>query len=183
MHIRNHLHTLTLCALFASLLCVLSPISIPLGPIPVTLGLLGVLLCAVALGPTKAPVSVLVFLALGVCGLPVFGGLQGGASVLFGVTGGFLWGYLPAVGLTGFLAGRRSACSRGRIFLSCFAGTLVCYLCGVLQYMLVARASFWEATVICVLPFVLPDLIKCFLVALVSARLVGLVQKNEKERN
>lgn len=175
--IRNHLHTLTLCALFASLLCVLSPISLPFGVVPVTLGLLGVLLSAVALGPIKALLSVLVFIALGVCGLPVFGGLQGGASVLFGVTGGFLWGYLPAAGLTGFLTGRKSVCSRGWIFLSCLAGMLICYLCGVLQYMLVARASLWEATVICVLPFVLPDLIKCFLVALVGARLEGLVQK------
>ena len=99
---------MTLCALFAAVICVLSPISIQIGPIPVSLGLLGVLLAASVLGPVRGVTAVLVFILAGACGLPVFSGGRGGFSVLIGPTGGYIWGYLPAAVIAGIRSSRIS---------------------------------------------------------------------------
>ena len=82
--------------LFAAVLVVLSQLSIPLpGGVPVTLQTFAVALTAYVLKWKKGALSVLVFLALGAVGVPVFHNFTGGFGMLIGVTGGFLWGFLP----------------------------------------------------------------------------------------
>ena len=76
--------TLARCALMSALLCVLGPFSIPIGPVPVSLGTFAVSLCAMILGGPLGAVSVLVYLLLGAAGLPVFTGFQGGLAKLAG---------------------------------------------------------------------------------------------------
>ena len=88
---------LTRIALFAALTALLSQIIIPLpGAVPISLGTLGVMLCGGLLPPRQAFWSMAAFLLLGGVGLPVFASFGGGLGVLFGPTGGFLWGFLPA---------------------------------------------------------------------------------------
>ena len=175
----KHLYDMSLCALFAAFLCIISPFSVPLGPIPLSLGLFGVLLAGVVLGPVKGFVSVTLYLLLGICGLPVFGGAQGGVGVIVGPTGGFLWGYLLTVLVVGILFPLAKACQKSPLLIAvfCFAGTLLCDLCGVLQYMAVAKVSFAAALIVCFYPFVLIDLVKCLLVGFLGGRLREILGK------
>ncbi len=179
----DHIYHMALCALFAAFLCVVSPIAIPLGPIPMTMGLLGVLLAGAVLGPIRGSTSVLLYLLLGLCGLPIFGGWQGGIGVITGPTGGFLWGYLPTVLLVGSLFSRRRKNNKSSPFsgaLFCFFGVLLSYTCGVFQYMGVANAPFSAALGICVLPFLLVDLVKCLLVGFLAPRLAKIAKDRRK---
>ena len=83
---------LTTCALMAALMAVCSQIAIPLpGRVPLTLSLVGVYLPGIFLEPGWALASQCVYLALGLCGLPVYAGFSSGAGVLFGLTGGYLF--------------------------------------------------------------------------------------------
>ena len=86
---------LVITAFFIAIICILSPFSIYLGAIPLTLGSLAISLSAAILGSKKGVAAVLVYLFIGAIGVPVFAGFAGGAQVLFHHTGGFLWGYIP----------------------------------------------------------------------------------------
>lgn len=91
------------CALMAAVLCVISPLSIPVGAVPISLATLGVMLAGALLGAQLGTLSVLIYLVLGWVGLPVFAGYSSGFTCLFGPTGGYMIGYLFLAFLTGFL--------------------------------------------------------------------------------
>ena len=90
MKIRN----MVLSALFAALLAVCAWISLPLGAIHFTLQTFGIFLALLILGGKWGCVSILVYIALGAMGLPVFSGFQGGIGVLLGPTGGCIFGFM-----------------------------------------------------------------------------------------
>lgn len=147
-------------ALLCALLCVLSVITFPIGAVPVTLGTLGVFFCGMLLPTRYACLSVFGYLLLGAVGLPVFSSMQGGIGILFGITGGFLWGYLPAVLILSFF---RCRCPERSVFAELCIGLLsllLCYLCGTIQFMILTSCSIGTALTVCILPFVLFDLLK-----------------------
>ena len=146
---------ITLCALFAALLAVFSPLTIPAGPIPVTLAVFFVFLTGLLLGPVDGMIAVAVYVALGALGLPVFSGFQGGYSVLLGPTGGFLLGYFPCVFLSGLGKTRR----RFRPVFLLF-GLFSCYLFGVVWFGVFFGGGLSYILSVCVLPFLLPDSLK-----------------------
>ena len=199
----GRLRALTMTALFAAILAVICPISIPIGAIPITFSLLVVYLAGGLLGPGLGTLAVLVYLALGAVGLPVFSGMQGGLAKLMGPTGGFLWGYLVGVAVACVLlaalrragfgsdrqrgaasqVGKSDAANRGVIaFLRSFGAeilagvvfTAVAYVCGTFQFTLVMNASVTEALAACVLPFVAIDVAK-IVVAVIAADAVRAV--------
>ena len=167
------LRKLTVCALFAALICVLSPIAVPIGAVPISLGLLGVLITAVTLPPTMSTVSILVFLALGLCGLPVYSGGMSGAMVLAGPTGGYLWSYLLIAPLTSLIAQIRTAKIPAfpRALIGCCIGTALCYLCGTAQFVLLTHTALPAALAACVLPFLPFDILKSILASALGIRL------------
>lgn len=170
-----------LCALFAAVLCILSVITIPIGIIPVTLGILGVLLVGVILGWRKGLISTLVFILLGCVGLPVFSGLQGGFQVLAGPTGGYITGYIGTVLLVGAASDKIEAAKRRPAalyrWIACMAGVFVCYLFGTIQYMLISQKSVWQALALCVYPFIPLDILKCIAAASVGGVVRSHLQK------
>ena len=183
MRIRQRpLRRICLCALFAALISILSPIAIPIGPIPVSLSLIAVLLAAMLLGAWGGASAVCVYLCLGVLGLPVFGGGLGGFGVLLGPTGGYIWSYLPICLLCGALYRRvlwhdphaeTEWIKKAVMGAVCaLPGLLVCYLLGCIQYMLVARVSAWAAIAVGVIPFIGFDLLKLLFVSLVGVKLL-----------
>lgn len=167
------LRKLTVCALFAALICVLSPIAFPFGVIPISLGLLGVLITAVTLPPTMSTVSISIFLALGLCGLPVYSSGMSGAMVLAGPTGGYLWSYLLIAPLTSRIAhiGTAKIPVFPRSLIACLLGTALCYLCGTSQYALLTRSTILTAFAACVLPFLPFDILKSILASALGIRL------------
>ncbi|MDO4265628.1 MAG: biotin transporter BioY [Eubacteriales bacterium] len=154
-------------ALFAALLAILSQFSIPLGPLPLSLGIFGAFLTGLMLRPSDAAYAVGIFLLLGAAGVPVFAGFKGGLSVLSGMTGGFLIGYLLIACLTAFSVSRSkhmTAYARTAVVLcSELAGLAACYALGTAWFMLVSGNPLQSALSACVIPFILPDCLKIVL--------------------
>lgn len=155
-------------ALFSALMCILSPLAIPIGPIPVTLGIFVVLLTGLVLEWRQAALAVAVYLLIGVAGLPVFSGGGSGIGVLIGPTGGYLWCYLPMAMMVARF-GRTGG--RLRALLVSAAALLVCYLSGTWQFTRIMNCSWQEAFAVCVMPFVLFDTVKLILAVLLGDRL------------
>ncbi len=155
------INDLVTIALVAAILCILAPASITLGftPIPITLGTFAVLMAGIILGRTRGTVCVLVYILLGAVGLPVFSGYMGGIQKILGPTGGYIWGYLFLVWLTGFFVeyfhGKWYMC-----FVGALLGTTACYGFGTLWMMLALNMSLIKALLAGVVPFLPFDLIK-----------------------
>ncbi|MBM6914001.1 biotin transporter BioY [Gemmiger formicilis] len=159
MKTANKTRQLTTAALCAALLCVVSPWSIVIGPISLTLAVFGVFFAGAMLAsPGMAAAAVLVYMALGAVGLPVFSNNMGGAQVLVGVTAGFLWAY-PV--MAAILA---AACRRWQGLLprlgAVLLGQLVCYTLGTVWFMFVMKMGLLPSLTACVFPFILPDFLK-----------------------
>ena len=129
MRVRN----MALCALFAALLAVCAWISIPAGDIAITMQTFGIFLTLGVLGGKRGTIAIATYLLLGVVGLPVFSGFQGGVGTLLGVTGGYIAGFLA----TGLVYWLMTALGRNKeIFrlLGMLIGLLFCYLLGTLWF-------------------------------------------------
>ena len=92
---------ITIVAVMAALLCVAGPLTVSIGPIPLSLATFVVYMAGAVLGAKRGTLAVAVYLLLGLVGLPVFSGFTGGLQKLIGVTGGYLVGYLPCALITG----------------------------------------------------------------------------------
>ena len=162
---------LTLCAVMAAVMCVLAPVSIPIGPISITGGTLAIYLTAYLLGGAWGAAATLVYLLVGMVGLPVFSNYMGGISRLAGPTGGYLVGYLPMMLLAGFaveltlhrfdgLGKKGQAIALALQFAGMALATAVLYVFGTAWYCIQAGVGLQAALAACVIPFIPCDLIK-----------------------
>ena len=162
--------TLTEVALSAALLVICSLISIP-AAVPFTLQTFGVFVILIILGWRKGCAGILLFMLLGLIGLPVFSGGRGGPAALFGPTGGYMLGFL----LTGLCYLVYERLGRERLpaqIASLVFGLILCYTFGTLWFVQVytGEITLSAALAWCVWPFILPDLIKLVLALLVGRR-------------
>lgn len=153
---------LTLTAMLTAVIAVCAIITVPLPftPVPISLLVLGLFLAGGVLKKQYAALAALLYLLLGVVGVPIFSGFQAGPGVLFGPTGG----YLAASPLMAFVtAWVIEKMGRNRIW-SYFAGMavalIVCYAFGTAWLAIYLKSSFQSALASAVVPFVLPDLVK-----------------------
>ena len=153
------------CALFAALMAVCAWLSVPVGDIAFTMQTFGVFLALGVLGGKWGTVSILIYLALGAMGMPVFSGFRGGFGVLLGVTGGYIWGFL-ATGLVYW------GLEKLHKPLALGLGLGACYLCGCLWVSVYAGGAGFAAAVLkCVIPYLIPDLCKLVLAVKLAKRL------------
>ena len=148
-------------------------IMIPLPPVPITLQTLFLYLAAALLGGRLGALSQVVYLLIGMIGLPVFAGGKAGMGVLIGPTGGYLIGFVIGAYVIGGLVKLRS--EPGPVWLAgaMVAGTAVIYLLGVIQLMLVAKFSMNQALTVGVLPFLIGDGLKMAVAVLITIKLRG----------
>jgi len=146
-------------AVMAALLCVLGPFSIPLGPVPLSLATLGVMLSVYILGTGKGTIACLIYLVMGAIGLPVFSGFSGGFAKIAGPTGGYLIGYIFLALIAGCFIQRFND-KIWMQFLGMCLGTAVLYAIGTVWLARVTGMSFSEALAAGVIPFVAGDLVK-----------------------
>lgn len=155
---------LTFNSLFVVLMIILSQFVISLGPVPFNLGVLGAFLTGLMLTPRNAVFSMSVYIILGLVGLPVFAGFSGGAGVLFGITGGYIIGYIFIAALTSLASGFTSVLSESTGIMLLSAAMLlslfVCYAFGTVWFMLLTGNGLYQSLAICVIPFVIPDILK-----------------------
>ncbi|HIU63807.1 MAG TPA: biotin transporter BioY [Candidatus Avacidaminococcus intestinavium] len=162
MQLRNML----LAATFTALMIISSYIVVPIGPVPHTLQPLVVLLSGMLLGPKWGPSSLLVWIALGVLGLPVFNQGQAGAVMLIGPTGGFILGFVVCSWLVGWLTCRDPKSGYGKTFIYLFSGIIIAYAMGMVgfklsfQYFLQKPMTWEKSIIIAIAPFLPFDIIK-----------------------
>lgn len=167
-------------ALAAVLMALCSWISLNLGPVPFTLQTFAVFLAIAVLGGKRGTLAVVVYLLMGAVGLPVFANLSGGIGALLGTTGGYILGFF---GSALVMWAMEAAFGRKTwvLALSMVLGLLVCYAFGTAWFMLVyARTSgpvgLAAALGWCVIPYLVPDLVKIVLALLLSKRLAKAIQ-------
>ncbi len=165
-------------AMYAAIICVTGFISVPIGPIPLVLQNVVAISAGLIFGLPQGAAAVGMFLAVGTLGLPVFSGARSGIAVLNGPTGGFLVGYFIGALIAGYIATNptpdEEKFSREKIFRlvrAAIAGLGFMYLIGMLNFRRVTGASFSQALSLCVVPFIIPDIIKIGILIPVVARL------------
>ncbi|MEO0498000.1 MAG: biotin transporter BioY [Pseudomonadota bacterium] len=138
------------------------------GPIPMSLGTLGVMLVALTLGARESIAAIVLYLAYGAIGFPVFAAPgAAGIAYMLGGTGGFLVGYLGLAAVTGAAADRGITRSIPGSVLAILAGTVILFACGVAW--LTNLYGFEKAIAWGVTPFIVSEPIKIVLAALIGA--------------
>ncbi len=163
----NRVRQLTTTALMAAVMCVLGPLSIPIGPVPVSLTNFAVYITMYVLDLKRGVVAYLVYMLAGLVGLPVFSGFTGGPGKLFGPTGGYIIGFLPMAAVIG-LVFKKYRTSRIIAVLVMEAATWIPYLLGTAWLSVQAGMTFKAAFAAGVLPFILLDMIKIVISAFIG---------------
>ena len=165
---------LTLTGIMAALIALCAWLTIPT-TVPFTMQTFAIFLAVGLLGGRLGSLAVGVYLLLGVVGLPVFSGFQGGVGAFAGVTGGYLIGFL-LMALVMWLGERLFGAGTAVFLLSGIAALAVCYCFGTVWFLLLYTStkgpiSLWTVLWICVIPFLIPDGIKLVLALLLRQRL------------
>ena len=171
---RSKTYDMAYIAIFAVLMAICSWISIPMA-VPFTLQTFGVFMAVGVLGGKRGSLAVLIYILLGAIGVPVFAGFSGGIGVILNTTGGYIVGFLfSALVMWGMeaLLGRKPVIQISSMVL----GLIVCYALGTAWFMVVyARntGAVGLGTVLgwCVIPFIIPDLVKIALAFVLSRKI------------
>lgn len=158
--------TITQTSLMTALIAVTAQISLPIFAVPMTLQTFAVCLAGFFLGQYYGTVSVLIYLALGAVGMPVFAGWQGSLGTLAGPTGGFLVGFLPLVFLCGIPTKSKLLAS-----ILPYTGLFLCHLLGIFWFSYSMGNTLATAFLIVSAPYLFKDIISCFLAKILSKKL------------
>ena len=185
---RAFIYDLVLISVSAALITICSWISIPLGPVPFTLQTLGILAVMLTVGGKRGTIAILVYLALGAVGVPVFAGFKGGIMSFAGPTGGFLIGFVIASLVYWlieklFLKKLMTTTVRTWIFgmLGFLVFEIIMYIVGVIWFMTVYAAQTGPVGLLtvlgwCVIPFIIPDLVKMTVALIIGERASKLIK-------
>ena len=163
---KSKIYTLSRTAIMAAVICILAPLSIPIGPIPISFTNLAIYFSLYLLGWKLATGSYITYLLIGMIGLPVFSGFTGGVAKLLGPTGGYIIGFIPMAILAGFIIDRYK--NRTVQFLGMVFGTILCYGFGTIWFCFQTGTTFVAALGLCVFPFIPGDLIKIIITMIVG---------------
>lgn len=161
------LRMMIVTALFAAIIGVLAQITVPLPIVPITGQTLAIGLAATILGSRYGTLSVLLYLIIGAIGVPVFAQMSGGVGILFGPTGGFLIGFIPAAFVMGYFLEKTSFTLKYAIVANVI-GMFIALTFGTAWLKLVAELSWPAAFASGFAPFIIVGLIKAFLAAWVG---------------
>lgn len=152
---------ITKMALVAAIMCILGPITIPIGPVPISFTNLILYFSLYILGTKNTVISFIIYYLLGLVGLPVFSGFTGGFAKAVGPTGGYLVGFIFMIIIGGLFISK----FKNKIvhFVGMVFATFVAYAFGTVWYCYIAHSDLISALLICVCPFIIGDLIKIIL--------------------
>ena len=166
---------LILIALMAALMAVCSWISIPAAEAPFTLQTFAVFTAIGLLGGRRGTIAVAVYILLGAVGLPVFAGFTGGPGRLLGTTGGYIIGFLFSA-LVMWCTEKLLGAKLPALTIAMVLGLITCYAFGTAWFVLVYTSTKGAVGILtalgwCVFPYIIPDLIKIALAAIVITKL------------
>ena len=170
-------------ALFAILITLCSWIAIP-AVVPFSLQTFGVFLTVSVLGGKRGTLAIVIYLLLGIMGVPVFTGFRGGIGVLFGATGGYIVGFLlAALSMWAMEAVADKLMFRRKWIpaISMGIGLIICYSFGTIWFVAFfvsdgGNVGLWTALTWCVFPFVIPDIIKIAVALSVRRKLIKILK-------
>ncbi len=167
-------------ALVAALFCILGPLSIPIGPVPLSLTGLALYLSLYIAGCKKTLVAYIVYLLIGIIGLPVFSSFSGGLGKILGPTGGYLAGFVFTAFLSGIVIDRfyknKLLCIAGM-----YAGLVVLYAFGTAWFAFINDSqanTVYDILKLCVIPFIPGDSIKIIISAFLGPVLRDRIKKS-----
>ena len=173
---------LMLCALFTAMISVSAFIRIPTPLVPITLQSGIVLLTGLLLGPKYGSISVLLYVLLGLCGVPVFT-MGGGLGYVFQPTFGYLIGFIIGAYITGKLAQFRSTIGDKQLLAAIFSGLVIIYIVGTIYCYLIStfvlgtELAFLPLFVSCILLPLPGDVVLCILIWILGKRLRPHIKK------
>ena len=154
---KDSIFMMAVTAVMAALIAVVAPFSIPAGQVSFTLCTLLLYLSPYILGWKRAALATLIYIMLGMVGMPVFSGFKGGFGVLAGPTGGYILGYIPMV-IVGGLFIKLFPRNRALQFAGMVLATAVLYALGTAMFCVQMQATLEVALINCVFPFIPFDL-------------------------
>jgi len=169
----NLVYKISLALFFALLTGILAQIRfyLPGTPVPVTGQVFGVLLAGVLLGRWGG-ISQFMYVGIGAVGVPWFSGFNGGFAYLAGPTGGYIIGFIISAFFIGFVVDRyiRSRKLLSMLILMLFSTFVLIYIPGLIQLYLWIGASIglWELLTMAVIPFIIADVIKAIMAAVIA---------------
>lgn len=165
----KQIYMLTSYALITALICIFAPLSVPIGPIPISLTNLVLYFSIYIIGFKGSTVSYTVYLLLGLVGLPVFSGGAGGPAKVVGPTGGYLLGFFFITIFSGLVFDKCKGKYRIPLtIVSMIITTGICYLFGTLWFIQLTDNTFVQALSLCVYPFIPFDLGKIAIATVVG---------------
>ncbi len=163
---------ITFCAFGAAIIIVFSQITIPLAPlIPFTLQTFAIPLVSIILGKKRGFFACLIYVLLGIFGLPVFANFSGGFQKLIEPTAGFIISFPIMAYIIGYFSDKFE--NYFFIFLGVTIASIVNLFFGFIFFKFITENSFYQSFLICVVPFLLPTLLKNIL-----SVYIGLLIKN-----
>lgn len=154
---------MVMMALFAAITCVLAPLAVPIGPVPISLTNLVIYISLYVLGWKRGTITYIVYLLVGLVGLPVFSGFEGGIGKFVGPTGGYLVGFIFMSVICGIFIEKWHEMSPVHVTLNMLGmilGTVAAYAFGTAWFCLSTGTGVVAALSLCVFPFIIGDLIK-----------------------
>lgn len=184
----KHLNTksIILCAMFTALTAIGAYIRIPIPIIPFTLQFLFTMLAGLLLGGKLGSVSVILYTALGLMGLPIFAE-GGGFAYILKPSFGYIIGFCIGAFVTGIIANNSSSPSYKRLFAANFTGLIIVYLLGMAYYWMISNLylgtgiGIWPLFLYCFILAVPGDIVLCILAAILAKRLVPVLSKYQSE--
>ncbi len=182
----DRVRMITMCAMFAAVTAIFAQIEIPLPIVPISGQTLAVGLTATILGSRYGAVAMLCYVGMGAIGLPVFAEAKGGAQVIVGPTGGYIFGFIVTAFVTGWIL-ERTKFNLTWALVANTIGMVITLVMGCIQLKYVLDMSWTQALAVGVYPFIVVGLIKAFLASwigitvrkrLVQAKLLRVPQKN-----
>ena len=167
------IYKIALIGVMTAITCILGPLSIPIGIVPISLTTFAVFLTVILIGWKMGTISYLVYLLVGMVGLPVFSGFSSGFGKLAGPTGGYLIGFIFLAIISGIFI----EIFRGKVYMyviGMLLGSAVLYVFGTFWLAYHLHLSFWSALAIGVIPFIPGDIAK-----IAGAVIVGPIVKRQ----
>ena len=177
---RNKTYDMVCIAIFAVLMAVCSWIAVPT-TVPFTMQTFGLFLTIGVLGGKRGTLAILIFILLGAVGIPVFSGFTGGLGILFGTTGGYIIGFIFS-GLVMWAMEKLIGRKTWALALAMVLAMIVYFTFGTAWFMAVYGRTVGPiglSAVLgwCVLPFVIPDILKMMLALMLCGRLSRMIEK------
>lgn len=163
-------YAMAVTALMTAVTCILAPLSIPIGPVPISLTNFAIYLSLYLLDWKKGTISYILYLLLGLVGLPVFSGFTGGIGKLAGPTGGYIIGFIPMAIIAGIVIDKYTE-KWLLCLLAMIVGTIVCYALGTAWLAYEAKMDMMAALWAGVIPFIPGDLVKMALAILIAPKI------------